>query len=256
MKKRILIPIAMSLLLCLPIYAGAEEVHSATTPQKNNVEVVKAYRAVDGGLKEITLEEYNKLEAEANKNAALEQAKVGLAESAPLFKTNSLITPMDAYTTTVYKYNQSGYIYNYARSDLNRRISSAVKNDSNNPVTRAIAYTASQAFAANISFNVSAKINAVTAGITAGATWTNTYTSSDTVTQSISPGYYAWMDYYPIFNNSYGLLNEKVYANAQGTSVLVSDTNTYADIYVARVMSGGLPDGVYTVKQSLSAPSY
>ncbi|MDF9843532.1 MULTISPECIES: hypothetical protein [unclassified Paenibacillus] len=64
------------------------------------------------------------------------------------------------------------------------------------------------------------------------------------------------MDYYPILNNSYGMLNEKVYANAQGTSVLVSDTNTYADIYVARVRSGGLPDGVYTVKQSTSAPSY
>ncbi|CAM4519815.1 hypothetical protein [Paenibacillus typhae] len=256
MKKRILIPIAMSLLLCLPIYAGAEEVHNTAALQKNEVEVVKAYRATDNGLQELTVEEYNKLEIEANKIKALEQAKVGLVPSDPLFKTNSLVTPMDAYTTTVYTYNQSGYIYNYARSDMNRRISAAVKNDSTNPVNRAIAYTASQAYAANISLNVSAKIKAVTVGITAGATWTNTYTSSDTVTQTISPGYYAWMDYYPIFNNSYGMLNEKVYANAQGTSVLVSDTNTYADIYVARVMSGGLPDGVYTVKQSTSAPSY
>jgi hypothetical protein len=267
MKKR-LIPFVLILMLSIPITAGAEEIHTDVAPQQINVttqqnepEILKAYRATDNGLQEISLDEYNKITNEAE---TLESAKIGLLESMPLFnseinskfKSNDLVTPRDAYTTTVYKYNQAGYVYNVARPYLNKRISAIVQNETDQSVTRTITYTASQSFTANLSINIPLKIAAINVGITGGASWQNTYGSTDAVAQVITKGYYAWMDYYPIMNNSFGDLNTKVYANAQGTSVLVSDTNEFYDIYIAKQMSGGLPDGVYTVKQSTTRPNY
>ncbi|WP_340004297.1 hypothetical protein MHH52_21070 [Paenibacillus sp. FSL K6-0276] len=58
-----------------------------------------------------------------------------------------------------------------------------------------------------------------------------------------------------VFNNEIVTkLTEKSYANVQGSSVLVGTTGYDVDIYMARLLSGSLPDCVYVIKQSASNP--
>ncbi|KAA8782527.1 hypothetical protein EC604_01520 [Paenibacillus amylolyticus] len=257
MKKRILIPFVMSLLFCLPFYAGAEEVIDTSGLSNNDVKVVKAFRATNNVLEEISIEEFNKIEGEAKQFNALDLAKIDLLKSAQFYENNSIILPMDATYTTVYKYNESGYIYNVPLPLLNKRISVPVYNESKTKTAkRTITFSASRSYSTSYSINVNGKIKAITAGITGGSSWTNTYSGSDSVAQDIPPLNYSWMDYYPIVNNSYGYMNEKVYVNTQSGTVLASEKNTFTDIFIPRKMDSGLPDGLYVVKESLKAPTY
>lgn len=257
LKKFLLFPFALMLILCLPIYAGAEDVHKDAAPQNSESEIIKVYKASATGLSEISVEEYNDIIAQG---LALEAAKEGLLPSVPLFKTDSsfenasVIAPRDAFQTTIYSYQQNGYVSYVTRSGLTRKISPAVYNSASVNSLLNISYSVSQGYVANTSFSVTAKQTAVSAGITGGSSWSNTYGGSNTTTASVNPYHYAWMEYTPIMNNSFGVITEKNYANVQGSSVLVS-TNSYdVDIYMARLLSGSLPDGIYAIKQSASNP--
>ena len=253
-------PLVLILLLCIPVYAGAENVHSNQPPQNNEPEIIKVYRASDTGLSEITLDEYNAFLAQ---ESALESAKQGLLKSEPLFKTdalfenNSVITPRDAVLTTIYSYQQHGYVSYVTKSALTRRISSSVFNSGTVESLKPISYSVSQGYIANTNFDVNAKKSAVSAGITGGGySWMNTYGDSKSTTALVSANRYAWMEYTPIMDNSFGVITEKTYANTQGTTVLVGTTSYDVDIYIARLLSGSLPDGVYVIKQSATYPGF
>ncbi|WP_419884908.1 hypothetical protein [Paenibacillus sp. B-A-8] len=257
MKKFLLFPFALMFILCLPFYAGAEGLHNDEAPQNSESDIIKVYKASDMGLSEISVEEYNDILAQGQ---AVEAANEGLLASVPLFKTDSsfasasAIAPRDAYQTTIYSYQQNGYVSYVTRSGLTRRISQPVYNSASINSLLNISYSVSQGYIANTSFGVTAKQTAVSAGITGGSSWSNTYGGSNTTTASVNPYNYAWMEYTPIMNNSFGVITEKNYVNVQGSSVLVS-TNSYdVDIYTARLLSGSLPDGVYVIKQSASKP--
>ncbi|AIQ25347.1 hypothetical protein MHI27_22625 [Paenibacillus sp. FSL H8-0261] len=257
LKKLLLFPFALMLILCLPIYAGAEGVHNDQAPQISESEIIKVYKASATGLSEISVEEYNEILAQGQ---ALEAAKEGLIPSIPLFITDSsfddasVIAPRDAYQTTIYSYQQNGYVSYVTRSGLTRRISQPVYNSASANSLLNISYSVSQGYIANTSFGVTAKQTAVSTGITGGSSWSNTYGGSNTTTASVNPYNYAWMEYTPIMNNSFGVITEKTYANVQGSSVLVGTTSYDVDIYMARLLSGSLPDGVYAIKQSASNP--
>lgn len=260
MKKLLLFPLVFILLLCIPVYAGAENVHSDQLPQNNEAEIIKVYRASDTGLSEITLDEYNEILAQ---ESALESAKQGLLKSEPLFRTealfenNSAITPREAVLTTLYSYQQHGYVSYVTKSALTRRISSSVFNSGTVESLKPISYSVSQGYIANTNFDVNAKKTAVSAGITGGGySWMNTYGDSKSTTALVSANRYAWMEYTPIMDNSFGVITEKTYANAQGTTVLVGTTSYDVDIYIARLLSGSLPDGVYVIKQSATYPGF
>jgi hypothetical protein len=257
MKKFLLFPLALMLILCLPIYAGAEGVHNDEAPQNSESEIIKVYKTSPTGLSEISIEEYHDILAQGQ---ALEAAKEGLVPSVPLFNTDSsfekssVIAPRDAFQTTIYSYQQNGYVSYVTRSGLTRKISPAVYNSASGNSLLNISYSVSQGYIANTSFGVTAKQTAVSAGITGGSSWSNTYGGSNTTTALVNPYNYAWMEYTPIMNNSFGVITEKTYANVQGNSVLVG-TNSYdVDIYMARLLSGSLPDGIYVIKQSASNP--
>lgn len=154
---------------------------------------------------------------------------------------------------TTYKYEESGFIRNFPRADMVRRISPIVYNETSQNASRTISYSASQGFVSNISLTLGGKKSAITAGITGGASWSNSYSQSDSVTQTIPKNKYAWMEYYPIMDNSYGILTELITYDG---GIPYYEENTYfTDIFIAKKMSNGMPDGVYTLKESSSRPN-
>ncbi|WP_223066042.1 hypothetical protein [Paenibacillus caui] len=242
----------LSILLLIPNATFAQN----NAPLKNDKKVVRAFVSTDGFLKEISLEEYVKMKEDAE-NLETEKAK-NLAKEA----IKSLYSPLafgDQVLYRSYVYNESGYIYATPRPTLNKRISVAVRNPNNSAVDRTINYTASQSFSANIGVTASSDIGkAISLGITGGASWSETYSSSDSVVHHIPPLTYAWMDYYPIMNNTYGYTQETIHYYNLYTGFQHSEpgSNIWTDIFVAREMAGGLPDGVYTVVESGSLPDY
>jgi hypothetical protein len=64
------------------------------------------------------------------------------------------------------------------------------------------------------------------------------------------------MDYTPILDNSYGILHEEVWSVVPGSSVLLVDEDHFLDLYIAKQTSTNIPDGLYTIVESSSYPTY
>ncbi|MNC11514.1 hypothetical protein D3C75_592140 [compost metagenome] len=183
--------------------------------------------------------------AEANK----EQVKKNLAESKGNIGIYSL---MD-----LSYYSQAGYISRVLRTPLMRRISTPVYNGTTSPATRALTYTTTQTYTANISITASRKAY-IDAGITGGVSWSQSATTTNTITATIKPGEYNWVDYTPYMNNSYGTLYENIWNvdPTTGQTVQLSNGQYWTDIYSAIKLPDGSPDGLYRVMASTSPPAY
>ena len=113
----------------------------------------------------------------------------------------------------------------------------------------------SQSYTSTFSFDYSHQRNAFSAGVSVGASWSNTYTRSDTVTQPVSPGHYAWMDYIPYMDNSLGTLYEDVWFIDQNGSTKLFDDVTWIEVFIAKDLFG-IPDGIYTIMEDTVLPTH
>ncbi|WP_025692720.1 hypothetical protein [Paenibacillus zanthoxyli] len=180
--------------------------------------------------------------------ASKDQTKQNLAESGRNVSINSL--------WDLSHYNEAGYIPRVLRTPLKRRISAAVYNSTTSPLTRSLSFSTTQTYTANISITGSRK-GVIDAGITGGVSWTQTATVNDTMTASIQPHEYNWVEFTPYMSNSYGTLFEEIWNidPFTGQSVLLTKGQYWTDIYSAIKLPDGTPDGLYTVVSSASAPN-
>lgn len=187
--KKIILLISI-FLLSLPLSVNAKSQFNSFD-NSNKEKVVRAFISLDGDFHEISLDQYNHItQSSLVENTQKERMQINHSESS----TSSEISPM---ALTTYKYEESGFIRNFPRADMVRRISPIVYNETSQNASRTISYSASQGFVSNISLTLGGKKSAITAGITGGASWSNSYSQSDSVTQTIPVNKYAWMEYYP-----------------------------------------------------------
>ncbi|MEK4252449.1 hypothetical protein [Paenibacillus sp. FSL W7-1287] len=260
--KKIRLPFLVSLLLTLSLaltsVAGAES--SVVNNVQDEGQVVRAFLVSDGVQKEITLEELEAIKTESIQQQAniFKQKETYVKQNAELLNNNSLagdISPMALLDLSYY--NESGFISNVYRWNLNRRISAPLYNDSSTQTnSQTLTYSTSQSYTSNFSFSTSGQKNAITAGVTVGASWSENFSFSQSVTQNVPPKKYVWMDYTPIMDNSYGILHEEVWSVVPGSSVKLVDEDHFIDLYIAKETSNGLPDGLYTLVESSSKPTY
>lgn len=146
-------------------------------------------------------------------------------------------------------YNESSHISDYTRYSEERRISAIVHNTTSSPATYTINYSTTQSMSANISLTGTHK--GVVSG-TVGFNIAESFTGGTSIQMSISPGYYGWMKYTPIVYNTWGYIKHEQSYDYGMTWHLVHDT--FVDIYSAKEMAGGMPDGYYTLMESDTEP--
>lgn len=269
MKLKSLFAMTMALTLLLSgshVFANG---NSSKNEQTNNPEVVSAYIVKDGNVVQISKAEYEQIlntsKQEESQTKALKQQ---LQQKGPKVESDSSGSTLNPGTNGgmstqslvyFYQYNQSGFTSTAYRWNLNRRITPAIYNESSTSLPNTFTSTVSETWAANISITGSGKIAAVTAGITIGGSWNQTVSGTMSLSPQIAPKKYSWIDFTPIHTNSWGYMNEKCYSVVVGSSVLLSDTNEWYDIYTPKKLTGQFgdyPDGLYTVKESDSYPTY
>ena len=242
----------------VPAMSNASEANTDVVPDQPTV--IRAFLVLDGVQKEISLEEMEAIKAESQErqqNMLAQKQKSVLSKNQMHAKSEPSGTFGPASLLDLSYYNESGFISNVYRWDLNRRISPPVHNTSTTTTNSyTISYSTSQSFTSNFSFSTSGQKSAVTAGITVGAAWQNTYSVSQSVTQNIPPEKYGWMDYTPIMDNSYGILHEEVWSVVPGSAVELVNEDHFLDLYIAKKTSTNIPDGLYTIVESSSYPTY
>ncbi|MFD1991596.1 hypothetical protein ACFSGI_16635 [Paenibacillus nicotianae] len=254
MKRLSLATFILGAVMVFPSFVGATGVNNGEVSQNqsNVADTVKAFTVSNGEINYISTEEYNRITAQSIiETATANMLTKGNSDDIPVY-------PSIVSLSTSYKYNQLSYKSKVARSDLNRRISVAIRNEGTVSATRSISYSSTQTYTSSISFTAGAQKNAVSAGITGGKSWEGSYAGNETITQTIPAGKYAWMDYYPYMNYSYGTFKTDVYSVTDtGATSLVSSSSQNVNIYSAiKSASSPLPDGVYSLKESTSAPTY
>ncbi|MEC2346705.1 hypothetical protein P9H28_21765 [Paenibacillus barengoltzii] len=224
------------------------------------IKVVRAILVENGVKKKLSATEYEVLmeqnnhkvqEIERQKN--INQAKLNKNDGVANELKPDEITPFALIDMSIY--TEAGFIQSVYRNDLTRRISVPVYNETSQEVTRTISFTASQSYTSNVSLTSTYAKNAFTAGVTVGSSWSNTYSDSDSVTQKIPPHKYSWMEYTPNMSNSYGTMHEEVWNFDGFTNVKIVDKTYFLDVYIAKPGNAGLPDGLYTVKESSTKPN-
>jgi len=215
-------------------------------------EITRVFIVENGEQKELSLDEYNLLMQQNEERLQDLEAKKSLGISEGSLKTNNTVNPFALMDLSYY--NQAGFSRAVLRTGLTARVSVPVYNETSQTVTRTISYSASQSYTSNVSLSSTYAKNAFTAGVTVGASWSSTYSGSDSVSQPIPPKKYSWMEYTPYMDNSWGTMHEEVWNFDGITNVKIVDKTYFLDVYIARKGNAGLPDGIYTVKESSTKP--
>lgn len=222
--------------------------------------VVRAILVEDGIKKELSTKDYDLLiEQNKQKMQVLERQKNGVKEELNKYNGTKNELKLDKVTPfsliDLSRYSEAGFTQSVYRYNLTRRISVPVYNEGTQTVTRNISYSASQSYTSNVSLTSTYAKNAFTAGVTVGSSWSNTYSESDSISQPIPPKKYSWMEYTPNMSNSWGTMYEEVWNFDGFSNVKIVDKSYFLDVYMAKAGNAGLPDGLYTVKESSTKPN-
>jgi len=259
MKLKLKLPVILTLVMA--VVGGTSSAAFADSAKAAVAEsnVARAF-VVEGGIKkELSIEEYDLLIKDNDKKTQfLETQKsimknsINSVDSKSSSETDS-IAPLSLIDLS--RYSEAGFIGSVYRNDLTRRISVPIYNDGTTTITRNISFTASQSYTSNVSLSSTYSKNAFSAGVTVGSSWSKTISNSDSVSQPIPPKKYSWMQYTPNMSNSYGTLYEEVWSFDGASNVKVVDKSYFVDVYIAKTGNAGLPDGLYTVKETTTAPN-
>lgn len=252
MKRKFLLnailAISLTLSLAVPIASAEQSKRKEFAENSNGERIVAVYKPTENGLVEVSIEEYENAIAESEKLEAQKKLSKLLLQNMKfnslLLKNSNTITP---YALDAYKYTEAGFFPTVTRTSLTDRVSIYYANDSDSKLSYTIQYAASQTYTANRSITASGEKNAIKLGITVGSSWSNTYSSSTSATKDVTGRYYGWMEYTPVMGNSFGTM---LHGYTSPTPPLQYLEETYfLDIYVAREMPGGMPDGYYVFKE-------
>lgn len=158
--------------------------------QDNQSNITKVYRVTSDGLKEISIEEY--LNFKSDINDSLQKNSINNRDG---------IEPQ-GITDDWYRYDESSYS-TVRRSDLNRRVSVPMYNDTSNNTTSSISYSTSQGHTININLS-GLKMNAVRGGTF--YTYNNSASINSSYTLTVSPNHYGWFEFEPTMYKSTGYL--------------------------------------------------
>lgn len=215
-------------------------------------EIVTAYRLTGNGLEEVdkeTLKKYKSKALEKEKEKAQlkqslerEKGKARLKQSLESTLEPKISASWIAPLIDYYRFYKYGTVYEVQKWDLQRRISTIVYNYTQDNMTRALSASTSQSYSVNISMN-SGKKDAFT--VTLGGAWSKTTSYSDTITNTIRPGYKSWVEFVPVMDNAYGIM--------ECTDPLYNVTTEWADLYYARTVNfngQSMTDGLVLVKSA------
>ncbi|MFC5450032.1 hypothetical protein [Paenibacillus aestuarii] len=228
---------------------------SATPAKSEKPEgtVVKSWRVTEKGLVEITPEQADALFKEAetsNQLKASKRASLTASESQSNQQNGTNITPMapPLCGTTCYwdVYSQYGSQI-VTKVDERKRVTPAAYDSSS------VAFSINQTYTWTLNLTITSKLrDAFQAAL--GGSWSNATSYQQTVNVVAPAGKYAWYDFTPIKNNSYGTVvhyENSYYTNWQDKNV----GNDWVDLYMTRQV-GGYQDGILQQVVSTSYPTY
>ena len=191
-------------LTSIPFTANA----STTT---NTAETELIFVVLDGKTYETTESKLPELLQNLNVTKSILSDKEQSALTEPILNNDDSVSVNSSFI--YYWFDLTYYNSNTYRSDLNRRISTVIYNDTADDAQRTITYTASQGIETNasVSFGIKDYMEAE-----AGTTFSSSESEEDSITFTIPRQNYGWMDYYPIMENVRGYFCSEQYIDGYG----------------------------------------
>lgn len=206
--------------------------------------IIMVLQMTEDGLVELTKEEYAEhLELiKQTQQIQRNKAAVMLAATIDTIAEGNELNVTPGVPISFYK--EWGKISNCPRTDLQRRISNYVQNETSAPATLSISASTTQSFVSSISLSAADK-----SGISAtiGSNYSTSETFSQTVTANIPARSKGWIEFYPHMYNTWGNVESGV--TTSGSPGYVIQNTRYADMYFPKRMNGQLY-GTYVIKQA------
>lgn len=224
MKKIILFVISIFILATSSIPAFASTTETIKSVEDKDAKLVKAYKVQKDGLKELDI---NNIKINTDQNISKNNSKSKLFSISDI-PQNIIIPPHYKIT---YTYNESGRVRNCGLSYKRQRCSQYVYNYTTSNLTRTVKTSCKNTYSCNISFNGGQK-DVLAATIGGSYAFESLY--EDSIAVTVKPGEYSWVEFSPLFLNSYGWMVTRQ-ENAVGQ---VSWNNEWTDLYLPQEITG------------------
>lgn len=229
----------LSMLMSTVVFAGEADSTRQEPSDYSNVyedgkRVVCVHRVTENGLVKLSEEEY--LASKANQKS-VQREKQALKEQLD----QAVIMPR--FPQPYARYEESGIYYNQSRTDLRKIVSSKLANRTNNVSSLSFQVSATQSYTSNYSLSTP-EFNSFKENV--GVSFQKSITSSQTITANISPNHRGWIEFYPIMDNSFGVIHTGTITD---NYEVIGHREKFTDIYIPKKVSG-LLYGEYTTYES------
>jgi len=229
--KKIMFVLILSLLVS-SVSMGFSQESDSLYFGDNRVE--RVFVVSNGSIREITIREYNKILKDSSIVSQLQ------AHSSLLSIQNKIVPK--GMTNDWYRYDELGNSVILKTSER-KRVSTVTYNGTSNNSTRTLEFSSSSRFSFSTSLS-GFEQNAVKSGV--GFSWESSSSIRDEHTITISPGEYAWFEFAPYKNKSWGYVKRFSWLGEL-------ESSRYVIAYSPREVGGEL-DGILYYMTSRSAP--
>ncbi|MDR2956828.1 MAG: hypothetical protein LBU61_01420 [Coriobacteriales bacterium] len=207
--------------------------------------IIAAYRASDGGLVQISKQEFSVIIEEMEMQSNQMLATIASPEAVP--KWSGREAGVNSRGTLLTTYSQLGFNTTYHNITLLTRVSTYVKNETPNIATLSFSCSINQGATANITLSADDKrIIQLTTGYSYSVSYAFDPTAS--VSGEIAPGETGWIEFYPIMYCSFGYLNDYWFTDTPPYNQL--NSQRYVEVCYPMKTETGYLDGVYLIRQS------